>query len=639
MRPPGSRRYSRHSDRSGGPDRALTVVVALLLAAGCAAAPVPSTAPAPPAPPVALPLPAPEPPLAPMPVGIACGGEFDGASPRFRLDGDLPFTGTLGAPAALGLELLGEGPDCGGRVVLAPADDPVARTLAATTAVLRGAPLLLLPGADPDPAGLPAAARTIVTRRLDAVGIGEREVVTGVSTDAQAAALVALLEAHPDEGATVVLVDVTDVAAQAESVAQVAAGLRPLVVDTARDDLDVAALLAPLRALEMAPALRWSASTTALADAFAALGLADLGVAPLVAGDGTTLGTADGSSPVELWLGDVRAPGSALVAAVAAAVRGGAYVAVDGADLRSGAERTARIRTLGDALPDDAPVVLVGGGADADWQLDTVLDGTPLPGGGFLPLEDRRIVALYGSPGAPSLGLLGEQDLESTLERAREFAAGYEDAVDGRTVVPGLDVITTVASSAPEPTGDYSRRIPIDRLRPLVDRAGEEGMVVLLDLQPGRTDFLTQAQEYEELLREPHVHLALDPEWRIGPTERHLERIGSVEAAEVQAVADWLAVLVRRERLPQKVLMLHQFLLEMLRDRDTVVIPPELVGVVHVDGQGPLPTKDRTYAAMTDGAEERWAWGWKNFTRIDVPMATPERTLARYPIPVIVTYQ
>jgi hypothetical protein len=268
-----------------------------------------------------------------------------------------------------------------------------------------------------------------------------------------------------------------------------------------------------------------------------------------------------------------------------------------------------------------------------------VLDGTPLPDGGFLPLEDRRIVAIYGSPGAPSLGILGEQDVEATIARAREFAAGYEDAADGRRAVPGLDVIATVASSAPEPTGDYSRRVPIERLRPLVERAGEEGIAVLLDLQPGRTDFLTQAREYEELLLLPHVHLALDPEWRIGPDERHLQRIGSVEAAEVQAVADWLAALVRRERLPQKVFVLHQFVLPMLPDRDTVVIPPELVGVVHVDGQGPLPTKDRTYAVMTDGAEERWAWGWKNFTRIDEPMATPERTLDRTPIPLVVTYQ
>ena len=41
-------------------------------------------------------------------------------------------------------------------------------------------------------------------------------------------------------------------------------------------------------------------------------------------------------------------------------------------------------------------------------------------------------------------------------------------------------------------------------------------MYVVLDLQPGRTDFLTQAKRYEPLLALPHVGLALDPEWRLG---------------------------------------------------------------------------------------------------------------------------
>lgn len=551
-----------------------------------------------------------------------------------RLGVDVPLSATLGAPVALGLELLGRGAGCGDLVVIAPDDDPGARTLAATTAVLRGAPLLLVAGDRPN--RLPATTERVLERRLDAVGSVARDVVVAPTPPAQVEALLTLLDAHADVATTVVVLAASDVASQAEVVAQVPDGLLPLVIDATHDDLDLAALVAPLRALAEAPTLRWAASSSDVADLLIERGVEELDATRLVVGgDAGAIMVA----PSELWLGDVRDPGSALVAATAAAARGAAFVAVDGVDLRAGAGRTARIRALADALPPDGPVVLVGGGADADWQLDTVLDGTSLPGGGFLPLEDRRIVALYGSPGAPSLGLLGEQELEATLERAREFAAGYADAADGRTVVPGLDVITTVASASAEPTGDYSRRIPIDRLRPLVDRAGEEGMAVLLDLQPGRTDFLTQAQEYEALLREPHVHLALDPEWRIGPNERHLQRIGSVEAAEVQAVADWLAALVRSERLPQKVLMLHQFTLDMLQDRDTVVVPPELVGVVHVDGQGPLPTKDRTYAAMTEGAEERWAWGWKNFTRIDVPMATPERTLDRYPVPLIVTYQ
>ena len=71
-----------------------------------------------------------------------------------------------------------------------------------------------------------------------------------------------------------------------------------------------------------------------------------------------------------------------------------------------------------------------------------------------------------------------------------------------------------------------------------MDAAREAGVYVMLDLQPGRTDFLTQAKRYEELLAQPHVGLALDPEWRLGPQQLHLEQIGSVGIDEVNSVVD-----------------------------------------------------------------------------------------------------
>jgi hypothetical protein len=632
------------TDRSS---RGAFLVVAALLLPSCVAMTVPD-APARPGPSAALtpmPEPVPAPPSGAQGVrGPACGGVLTGASVadvfdsgaalRLRLDPTLAQA--FGEAGALGFALLGEGGGCAPRAVSAPADDAALLTLAALTAVLDDVPLLAVDGAQVrrsyggSGALRQTASHTIAQRRLAVAGV--RDVLSYGGTTDVVAVLEGLIAEHPHEDTTVVLVVAGDRGAQAEVIGAVAKGARPLVVE-ANSSEALRELLAPLVMLDPAPRLAWAATTQEAATELGAL-VADMGglarwEAPHMPVDG-------GSA---LWLGDARVPGIAVLTAVLAARRGEEAIVVDGAELRSGVERTERIRSAAQRLAPDGHVVLIGGGADAEWQLDTVLGGTPLPGGGFLPLEDRRIVALYGSPGSPGLGVLGQQDLEATLQRARTFAAGYADAEDGRLVVPGLDVITTIASAAAEPTGDFSRRVPIELLRPLVERAGEEGMAVLLDLQPGRTDFLTQAKEYEELLREPHVHLALDPEWRIGPDERHLRRIGSVEAAEVQAVADWLAALVRRERLPQKVLMLHQFTLGMLPDRDTVVIPPELVGVVHVDGQGSLPAKERTYAVMSAGAEERWAWGWKNFTRIDVPMATPGRTLARDPVPVIVTYQ
>jgi hypothetical protein len=332
------------------------------------------------------------------------------------------------------------------------------------------------------------------------------------------------------------------------------------------------------------------------------------------------------------WLADPEQADVAAVAAVAAAGRGEALLPIAAADLRAGDDA----RRLREVAPER--VVLVGDVTeDADWQLETVLTGPTLPGGGHRLFENERMVAIYGHPGSTVLGALGEQDLDGAVERVREVAAPYD--ADGAEVLPTFEIITTIASAEAGPRGDYSRRTDPDVLRPWIDRAAEEGFYVVLDLQPGRTDFLEQAQEYEDLLREPHVGLALDPEWRLEPDQVHLRQIGSVQAEEVQRVADWLAALTREHRLPQKALVLHQFRLAMLPDRDTIVTPPELAIVVHMDGQGAIEDKYATYDLITTGAEDRWVWGWKNFYDEDIPTPTPEEVLAVEPLPWFVTYQ
>jgi hypothetical protein len=364
--------------------------------------------------------------------------------------------------------------------------------------------------------------------------------------------------------------------------------------------------------------------------------LLDLGVDADVAADGDELWTSATSTAGPgrtTWLTDPVDGAATAVAAVAAMGRTELLLPVSGEDLRADRDRTDRLRRA-----EVDRFVLVGEiTEEADWQLATVLEGEPLPGGGFRLFENERMVALYGSVETSVLGALGEQGLDATVERVRAVAEPY--GADGVQVLPAFEIITTIASASEEPTGDYSRRTAIEELRPWIDRAAEEDLYVFLDLQPGRTDFLTQAKEYEELLREPHVGLALDPEWRLGPEQFHLRQIGSVAAAEVQQVADWLAELTRAERLPQKLLVLHQFRFSMLPDRDTIVAPPELAVVVHMDGQGPIAAKYDTYDAITSGVEDRWLWGWKNFYDEDVPTPTPAQVLALDPLPVLVTYQ
>ncbi|HLT85010.1 MAG TPA: hypothetical protein VKZ83_12320, partial [Phototrophicaceae bacterium] len=189
--------------------------------------------------------------------------------------------------------------------------------------------------------------------------------------------------------------------------------------------------------------------------------------------------------------------------------------------------------------------------------------------------------------------------------------------------------------------GNYSNEWPVENLRPLVEAAGEAGQYVVLDLQPGRASFLEQAQQYAELLELPHVGLALDPEWNLGPDEVHMRRIGSVTAAEVNEVVTWLADFTRERDLPQKLLVLHQFQVRMIQTVPEIDLSrSEIAVLVHADGQGGQGAKQDTWRTLhAHGPDIEW-WGWKNFYDEDSPMLTPEQTMSQVdPEPHFISYQ
>jgi hypothetical protein len=337
----------------------------------------------------------------------------------------------------------------------------------------------------------------------------------------------------------------------------------------------------------------------------------------------------------------VVADASADAAAVATAKAAGARVVT----MPKGVTDPAAAPDVVTALHERAkhPTVLVGAAFDAlpdpEWTVRAAEGGFQLRNGGQRPFDGHRYVALYGAPGAPALGVLGEQGPKETVQRAEQVAKPYRAESD-ELVTPAMEVIATVAAGDAGADGDYSTELPVSTLEPYVDAAHDADMPVIIDLQPGRSDFLSQAKQYESLLKKPGVWLALDPEWRLTKDQVPLKQIGSVSASEVNEVSSWLAALVRDEGLPPKALVLHQFRLSMIQDRSALQTHPELDMLVHVDGQGSQPDKQATWKALHQGAPEGLHWGWKNFYDEDTPMLTPAQTMQDVqPTPSLVTYQ
>jgi hypothetical protein len=346
---------------------------------------------------------------------------------------------------------------------------------------------------------------------------------------------------------------------------------------------------------------------------------------------------AHSSATDTVWLADARRLDLMAPVLAAAGARGETVLLSDPHDLRA---PQATVEALRSIEPDHT---IPAGGFPPDslaWQLPALVSAPELPGGGLVMHPGRRLVALYGNPTTSALGVLGEQSAEESVSRVMEIAQGYD--ADGVPILPSFEIIATVASATSGEDNNYSAEMSPEVLRPWIEVAGANGVYVILDLQPGRTDFLTQAKLYEEFLRLPYVGLALDSEWRLESDQVHLRQIGSVDAAEINTVVEWLASLVREENLPQKYLLLHQFRLDMITNRDLINKPQELAVVIQMDGQGPLSTKYDTWNALTAGTEDAgFRWGWKNFYDEDTPRggATAEQVLALDPVPVYVSFQ
>ena len=259
-----------------------------------------------------------------------------------------------------------------------------------------------------------------------------------------------------------------------------------------------------------------------------------------------------------------------------------------------------------------------------------------LPGGGYRIFGDHRfLVAYYGTAQTGAMGVLGATDPDTMQRRLMRAARPFREP--GEHIQPVYELIVTVADRSPGPDHDFSHDIPRELVRQYVRAAHRNGALLLLDIQTGRASFPVVAKRWTWALRKPWVGLALDPEWRMGPHQVPATVIGHVRAAEVNRTSSWLSRLVRRDGLPEKLFVLHQFRLSMLPDIGTIVHRPGLAMVQHADGFGTKGQKLATYHAIT--RPHQFRQGFKLFYHWDVHRFTPRQVRRIHPAVSFVSYQ
>jgi hypothetical protein len=257
-----------------------------------------------------------------------------------------------------------------------------------------------------------------------------------------------------------------------------------------------------------------------------------------------------------------------------------------------------------------------------------------LPQGGTKIFPEYRVVAYYGTAGTPTLGVLGEGSPDTMLPKLRRAARGF---AGDRKIQVAYELIATVAQAKPGPDGDYSQMIEESRIQRYVDQARRNKVLVILDLQPGRESFLPQAKRLEKFLVQPHVGLALDPEWRMAKGKVPGRTIGRVGAAEVNSVSGYVSGLVERHKLPEKLFVLHQFRGSMLPDVQKIEKRPGLALVQHVDGFGTRSEKDATWKRLR--RPDQFHMGYKLFYDEDVKRYQAADVLKFKPVPELISFQ
>ncbi|MDW3215784.1 MAG: hypothetical protein R8G01_17440 [Ilumatobacteraceae bacterium] len=247
----------------------------------------------------------------------------------------------------------------------------------------------------------------------------------------------------------------------------------------------------------------------------------------------------------------------------------------------------------------------------------------------------RRLVALYGNDTDARLGVLGEQPPDEAADRLAAIAEPY--GAGDRPVQGAFELIATIATSSPGDAGLYRSPSSAEHVQRYLDAATEHGLLLILDIQPGQGDFLSELRRYESFLREPNVHVALDPEWNVGPGQVPGDVVGQVDATEVNEVADYLASLVAEHSLPEKMLVVHQFQARMLTRRELLREPAGVAIVIHMDGFGTQAQKLGTYDIVA--VDPPLHNGFKLFFDEDIDIFEPWEVLDLAPVPDLITYQ
>jgi len=268
-------------------------------------------------------------------------------------------------------------------------------------------------------------------------------------------------------------------------------------------------------------------------------------------------------------------------------------------------------------------------------QAPTTLPGSILP--------SHRIVAYYGNPKSKKMGALGEYPKDEMLRRLKVEVAKWEKADPSLPVQPALHLVAVVAQGEPGTSGKYRMIHPDELVNEVYGWAKEVNGILFIDIQTGHSNIRDILPRFEWILKNPDVHLGMDPEFNLIKSGKiPCKKIGTYDAADVNYAAGFLRDLVKKYNLPPKVLIVHRFTRDMVTNARRIQPSPEVQIVMNMDGWGAPWLKRDSYRDYIISEPVQYT-GFKLFYHNDTKkgdaLMTPQDLLRLNPRPVYIQYQ
>ncbi len=275
--------------------------------------------------------------------------------------------------------------------------------------------------------------------------------------------------------------------------------------------------------------------------------------------------------------------------------------------------------------------------ADSIAKKNGQLPGAILPG--------HRIVAFYGNIRSKGMGILGREPKEQMFRKFAGVLKEWQAADPKLPVQAALHNVTITAQGTAGKDGKWRLMNSKATINEVLGWAKEHNCLLFLDVQPGHSTLQAELPKLEEYLKDPIVHLGIDPEFSLAtmPGVRPNQRIGTLDAKDVNFTIGFLARIVSENKLPPKVLTVHRFTRKMLSNYKGIKLDPRVQVVMHMDGHGDPTLKKDSYQAYVANEMVQYT-GFKLFYEYDARpkphhIMTASEVIALKPSPLYVQYQ